>query len=281
MSHSFTLPTPEQMLEGFQRRRSDRISLPVTIWVKGVGRDGVAFAERAKTVALSRHGATIALMGAVLPGAFLTISHMESGEETQCRVVGEAGKQEDIHLYGVVWVNPEINFWGIDFPPLALAENAAARVLLECTACRNIGVVYLDEMEAEVFVSSRYISRSCLQCQRTTLWRDRHAVAGGHLLSASGHRTTNDRLRPRVQTRITVCIRQRGLGDEVAVTENLSRGGFSFNSPIYYYAGSIVHAAVPYSPGSGNIFVPARIIHARHIPSEGVNHHGLAHIHVA
>lgn len=280
MSQTFTLPTQEQLLEGFQRRRSDRISLSVPIWVKGVGRDGLALAERAKTVALSRHGATIVLMRAVLPGDCLTICHIESGTEVECRVVEEVGGQKDIHLYGVALVNPEINPWAIDFPPLARAENAAARVLLECNACRNIGVVYLDEMEAEVFVSSRYISRPCLQCQRTTLWRDRHAVAGGYL-AASGHRTTNDRLRPRVQTRIPVCIRQRGLGDEVALTENLSRGGFSFKSPTYYYAGSIVHAAVPYSPGSGNIFAPARIIHARPVPSEGVNHHGLAHIQVA
>lgn len=281
MSQTFTLPTQEQLLEGFQRRRSDRISLSVPVWVKGVGRDGLALAERAKTLALSRHGASIILMRAVLPDATLTICHMESGKEAECRVVEEVGRQHDIHLYGVVLVDPEINLWDIDFPPLARAENAAARVLLECIACRNFGVVYLDEMEAEVFASSRYISRPCLHCQSATVWRDRHAGAGGHRISVSGHRTTNDRVRPRVQTRIAVCIRQRGLGDEVALTENLSRGGFSFKSPTYYYAGSIVHAAVPYLPGSGNIFAPARIIHARHIPSEGVNHHGLAYIQVA
>jgi hypothetical protein len=281
MSQTFTLPIQEQLMEGFQRRRSDRISLSVLIWVKGVGHDGLALAERAKTVALSRHGATIVLKRAISPGALLTICHIESGKEAECRVVEELGGQEDAHLYGVVFLDPGINLWGIDFPPIARAENAAARVLLECIACRNLSVVYMDEMEAEVFALSRHLSRSCLNCQRTTVWRDRLAVAGGRLIPISGHRTNNDRLQSRVQTRMTVCIRQRGLGDEVVLTENLSRGGLSFRSPTYYYAGSLVHAAVPYSPGSGNVFVRARIIHARHIPSEVVNQHGLTYIQVA
>jgi PilZ domain-containing protein len=282
MPQTHNFPTQEQFMEDFQMRRSDRVSLSVPIWVNGVGDDGVALAERTKTVALSRHGGTIVLKHAVSPGSPVTICHIESGRATQCRVVAELGGQEDGHVYGIVMLDREIDLWGIEFPPPARAENAAARVLLECIVCRNFGVAYLDEMEAEVFASSRYISRPCINCQHTTVWRDCHSIGGGHHhLPASGHRTTNDRLRPRVQTKIAVCIRQRGLGDEVVVTENLSRGGFSFKSPTYYYAGSIVHAAVPYSPASGNIFVPARIIHARLIPSEGVNQHGLAHIQIA
>ena len=280
MSSVLTMPNQVQFLESFQRRRSDRVSLSLPVWVKGVGQDGLALTERAKTASLSRHGATIVLKRSLSPDSFLTICHIESGKEAQCRVLQEVGGQVDVHLYGVVFLEPETNLWEIDFPHLARAGDAAARVLLGCHDCRNFGVVYMDEMEAEVFASSRYISRSCLNCQRITVWRERHAIAGGHLVPSSGHRTSNDRLQPRVQTRMSACIRQRGLGDEVVLTENLSRGGLSFRSPTYYYAGSIVHAAVPYSPGSGNIFVPARIIHARHIPSEGVSQHGLAHIHV-
>jgi hypothetical protein len=98
------------------RRRSDRIYLIIPIGVKVTGLGGLSFVEQARTVTLSRHGATIALKRAISHPDKITICHLGSGKEAECRLVEESGGQADIHLYGIAFLDPAINLWGIDFP---------------------------------------------------------------------------------------------------------------------------------------------------------------------
>jgi hypothetical protein len=42
-----------------------------------------------------------------------------------------------------------------------------------------------------------------------------------------------------------------------------------------------VEVAVPFTPGSGNIFVPVRIVFSQQIPAAGLYRHGAAYIRLA
>jgi hypothetical protein len=67
-----------------------------------------------------------------------------------------------------------------------------------------------------------------------------------------------------VRTRVsfTACVRQ-GASEEIVECDNISRGGVSFRSGKSYAIGSVFEVAVPYSPGSPAIFVPATIRHVK------------------
>lgn len=80
-------------------------------------------------------------------------------------------------------------------------------------------------------------------------------------------RSQNKRKRHRIQTQTSAAIREMGLSEEVVVCENLSRDGLSFRSRKHYLEGSRIEIAVPYSPGSGNIFAPARIVRVEEFQS--------------
>ena len=60
--------------------------------------------------------------------------------------------------------------------------------------------------------------------------------------------------------------------------EDLSRGGLAFRSRNQYPEGTRLEVAVPYTPGSGAIFVPIRIVSSKAIPSAGLFRHGAAYI---
>ena len=71
---------------------------------------------------------------------------------------------------------------------------------------------------------------------------------------------------------------RRGFQEEIAVCEDLSKGGLSFRSRNQYAEGSRVEVAVPFTPGAGAIFVPIRIVFSQSIPTAGLYRHGAAYI---
>ena len=278
MSEALVFPSQEKAAEGLLKRRADRVAFDTPVSVRGTDAAGAAFAEQTRTVVLSRLGATVVLKRKLEPGCVITIRNLAMGNEAPCRVVAQIGGQADGYLYGVSLLDPTTNLWGIGFPPLSKAKNSAARLLLCCETCHSRELVYMDEMDAEVFALNYCIARFCSVCQQRSIWRD------GTLKSASSsgpiviRRTVNDRSQPRVPARMRLCIRQTGLREELLFSENVSRSGFSFKSPTHYHAGSLIQIALPYSQAGGNIFVPARIAHARDLASDGVVYHGAAYI---
>src|SRR5260370_41648703 len=86
------------------------------------------------------------------------------------------------------------------------------------------------------------------------------------------------RNRTRIKARVLACIRHRGFQEEIAVCEDLSKGGLSFRSRNQYPEGTRVEVAVPFTPGTGAIFVPIRIVFSKAIPSAGLHRHGAAYI---
>jgi hypothetical protein len=81
-----------------------------------------------------------------------------------------------------------------------------------------------------------------------------------------------------VKARVLACIRRRGFQEEVAVCEDLSKGGISFRSRNEYPEGTRAEVAVPFTPGSSAIFVPIRIVFSQPIVSAGLFRHGAAYI---
>jgi hypothetical protein len=79
---------------------------------------------------------------------------------------------------------------------------------------------------------------------------------------------------------VLACIRRRGFEEEIAVCEDLSKGGLSFRSRNQYAEGARVEVAVPFTPGSGAIFVPVRIVFSMALPSAGLFKHGAAYVKV-
>jgi hypothetical protein len=270
-------------------RRSDRIALQLRITVSGTDALGRVFMEETETLVVSRHGAKIALRRKMVPELELSVRCAETGKEADVRVVGQIGQGPEGTYYGVEILDPEMDLWGIEFPPLAESEKAVARVLLECVHCRTRELTYLNEFEAEVFEANKILSRACKSCRDMTLWKLSEGVPSGPQrplpvevaappASPLPVRAQNERKNIRVGLQMKACIRAAPTGEDIVVTENVSRAGFSFKSSKRYAEGSIVEACVPYTAGAGNIFSPARIEHAEEAPGQGTITYGAAYI---
>jgi len=272
-------------------RRSDRISLAVPIQVAGTDAFGQDFKDDCRTIIVSRYGAKIALCRDVPAQEEVQVNCLSTGISAGARIVGLISSGDGVWHYGLEFLDPQVNVWGIEFPPLSESENAVARALLECGHCHAQELVYLGEFEAEVFEANKCLSRRCNRCTDTTVWKVASAEAcdgespstaqpavGPDSRSKAGLRTENERHTVRVSLKMAACIRSRQHGEEVVTTENVSRGGLRFRSPKRYAVGAEVEVAVPYSPGGCNIFAPARVQNAVPSVAGGPTAYGLSYI---
>jgi hypothetical protein len=282
-------------MSGASTRRTDRIVLAIPIRVAGAGVTGLSFVEETKTVVVSRHGAKITLKHTLTPDQEINVRNIRTGKEADMRVIGTIAGCPDGIWYGLEFLNPSVDIWGINFPPLAESENAVAKVLLECARCHGRSLVYLDEFRVEVFRTSLAVSLPCATCKDHTLWKRPGSAAAPTTLAMPGAKPPppsaslreasaaplgkqERRREKRVSLRMQACIRTKPLGEVVVMTENLCRGGFSFKSPERFGVGEIVEVCVPYAQGAGNIFSSARIAHAVALPQEGLHSYGTAYL---
>ena len=262
-------------------RTSDRIFMEIPIIISGTDPNNRQFVENTKALVLSRRGAKIISTHALVPQQTLTLRCLKTGLEAAIRVVGPImGEVEGCH-YGVAFLHPDVNVWGINFPLLDGTENPAGRVFLACADCHAQEVVHLDVFEMEVLLANECISRLCKQCNDSTLWM-RSASGEGWIpfgrAALELRHTIQERKMPRIKLKVDACLRHSVHGEEVVPTENISRGGFRFVSLKDYPLGTIVEAALPYSPGAANIFTPARIVYKEEVTAKGMYAHGVAYV---
>ncbi len=264
-------------------RRSDRVYLELRIQISGVDASGESFAEQTQTLVISRHGAKIIAHRLLVPQQPLNLRCYKTGIETLARVVGQIGHVEEGYYYGLEVSDVQVNAWGIEFPPLPETSDAAGRVLLECIRCRAQEVVHLDVFALEVLLANQVLLRPCKNCPGVgnSLWKqatvkEAEQAAANEILPIP-LRTSNERRDARIALQVPVCVRHPEFGDELATTENVSRGGFRFKSRRRYGLGTIVEAALPYTPGAANIFAPAQIVYADETPVEELYAHGVAY----
>src|SRR5208282_6175110 len=109
------------------------------------------------------------------------------------------------------------------------------------------------------------VARLCKHCDTPSIWIEAQPETKSQEKGASPPLSMEERVIPRrnrtrVKARVLACIRRRGFQEEVAVCEDLSKGGISFRSRNHYPEGTRLEVAVPYTPGAGAIFVPIRIV---------------------
>src|SRR5580700_1049333 len=266
-------------------RQSDRVSFRMPVEASWVTPGGTPVKHTAETLLVSRNGGVLRLTEKLSMGQELHLRRHHEGDHwrsTRARVVAEIDQEPTGFLYAIHLLEARSDFWDIEFPAMHKAEEALARLLMECSFCQRREVVYLNELELKSFEVRKCVARLCKHCDTPSIWIEAQAEIktqekGGHPLTVE-ERVIPRRNRTRVKARVLACIRRRGFQEEVAVCEDLSKGGLSFRSRNEYPEGSRVEVAVPFTPGSGAIFVPIRIVFSQAIPAAGLYRHGAAYI---
>jgi hypothetical protein len=266
-------------------RQSDRVSFCMPVEASWVTGTGTAVKQTAETLLVSRNGGVLRLSEKLATGQELHLRRQREGDDwksTRARVVAEIDQEPNGFLYAIHILDPRSNFWDIDFPAPHKAEEALARLLMECSFCQRREVVYLNELELKSFEIRKCVARLCKHCDAPSIWIESQSELRP-MENGPGRPSVDDRVIPRrnrtrVRARVLACIRRRGFQEEIVVCEDLSKGGVSFRSRNQYAEGSRVEVAVPFTPGSGAIFVPIRIVFSQAIPTAGLYRHGAAYI---
>jgi hypothetical protein len=264
-------------------RQSDRVSFRMPVEAAWFTTGGIEVRQTAQTLLVSRNGGVIRLTEKLFPGQELTLRRQRDDDWkiARARVVAEIDHEPDGFLYAIAIVEPRADFWDIDFPAPHTAGEALARLLMECSFCQRREVVYLNEPELKSFEVRKCVARLCTHCDSPSIWIEAQPETNHDVVempAAAEERVVPRRNRTRIKARVLACIRRRGFQEEVAVCEDLSKGGISFRSRNQYPQGTRLEVAVPFTPGSGAIFVPIRIVFSQAIPAAGLYRHGAAYI---
>jgi len=172
----------------------------------------------------------------------------DNWKKTRARVVAEIDQDPPNHfLYAVHILDPRADFWDIDFPSPHKGEEALARLLMECSFCQRREVVYLNELQLKSFEVRKCVARVCKHCDSPSIWIESQSEMRDPENGASSpsveERVIPRRNRTRIKARVLACIRHRGFQEEIAVCEDLSKGGLSFRSRNQYPEGTRVEVA--------------------------------------
>jgi hypothetical protein len=154
-----------------RKRRSGRIVKELDIVLLGTDTGGKVFSEETKTVVLSRHGAGIVSRYRLTPDELMTLRLTGSMNEAVVRLVGQIGGEPGRYVYGLAFVEPDPDFWRMEFPPPEPFEPASLCLTLECSLCQSHQSVEQHEIEEDVYSVNGNILRFCEICGRSTPWR--------------------------------------------------------------------------------------------------------------
>jgi hypothetical protein len=99
------------------RRRSQRVLLPIPIQVIARGPDNVHVSESTQTVVVSAHGALIYLDLPATLGQVIVVKNPETVEEQACRIAFHNKNADGKTEVGVEFVQPAPHFWRVSFLP--------------------------------------------------------------------------------------------------------------------------------------------------------------------
>jgi hypothetical protein len=266
-------------------RQSDRVAFRMPLEASWIESSGMVRRIATESLLVSRNGGVLRIQEKFFPGQEIALKRpldADTFRTARARIVAEIDHESEGFLYAVHLLEPHNDFWEIEFPAPHKAEEALARLLMECSLCQRREVVYLNELELRTFESRKCIARICKLCDAPSIWIEAQSEPGP-APSPSARTNEEDRVLPRrnrnrVKARVLACIRRRGFQEEVAVCEDLSKGGIAFRSRNEYPQGTRVEIAVPFTPGAGAIFVPIRIVFSQPIPSAGLFRHGAAYL---
>jgi hypothetical protein len=262
------------MTDFSNKRRTDRVDLAIPVEIIGADSVGLQVFRTGNAIVINQSGASIQLDYKLVPDQVVTIRNLENSKECEGRIVGLVGQAGNTFSYGVALLNSAVNLWDMAFPELPAGQNPLVRVVLTCKGCNTREIAYLDEIEMKVLETTRTIQRHCNTCRATTIrsqgglpQESDHGLRAEVLPAGAAGLTAKEafvskRKHKRVPTTFSACVRQCGPPGEVVSCDDISRGGLCFRSQNRYEKGTYIEVAVPYAAkSSGNIFVPARIVH--------------------
>src|SRR6266403_3203668 len=219
-------------------RQSDRVSFRIPLEASWMDGSGLVRRLVAHSLLISRNGGVLRMQEKFFPGQEISLKRALEGDgirSARARIVAEIDREPEGFLYAVHILEPRSDFWEIEFPsPHKSDEEALARLLMECGFCQRREVVYLNELELRSFESRKCVARICKVCEAPSVWIEAQSeTASANSSTARANeeeRGIPRRNRTRVKARVLACIRRRGFQEEVAVCEDLSKGGISFRS---------------------------------------------------
>lgn len=256
----------------YNARQSERITLALSIQVKGSNLLGDVFSCDGWTEVVSENGARIRLAQNLAPEQEITVRCVETGQEAAARVASRLNGKSKQNVYGIRLLGPEAPPWGITFPHRGDSVGAVGRIVLKCVSCHTRELIYLDAFELEVLETNEVLSRFCRRCTDSTIWRKAFepfppAEAGPEDSPWSGQERRSE-LRREIRT--LACIRSHKHGEELVKVRNVSRNGLCFEGRRAYQVEWVIDVAIPFSSGGGNIFLPARIACVQTISPDGL-----------
>jgi hypothetical protein len=266
-------------------RQSDRVSFRMPLEASWMDSSGMVRRVAAQSLLVSRSGGVLLMAEKFSTGQEISLKRILEGDEfktARARILAEIDRDSEGFMYAIHLLDSRPDFWDIQFPAPREAEEALARLLMECSFCQRREVVYLNELELKSFESRKCVARICKICDAPSIWIEAQSEMGAAETLANrapdDERLLPRRNRTRVKARVLACIRRRGFQEEVAVCEDLSKGGIAFRSRNQYPEGSRVEIAVPFTPGAGAIFVPIKIVFSQPIPAAGLFRHGASYL---
>jgi hypothetical protein len=154
-----------------RKRRSGRIAKELPIVLLGTDATGKEFSEETITVVLSRHGAGVVTRYRFSPDERLTLRLPSSAKEAEIRLVGQIGGEPGRYVYGVTFVDPNPDFWPMEFPPPDPFEPISQQIALECSMCQTRAEMEQGDIEEDVYSVSGNILRHCAECGTSTPWK--------------------------------------------------------------------------------------------------------------
>ncbi len=255
-----------------KQKRTERL-LEIPIRVIGFNQATGEFTEETHTTVVSQASAHIVLKQPVVAGDAIRLINLENLSEADFRVVGPTKLSgSEVAEWGVECVEPGRNIWGIELPPTPSAEGSEASAALECRACRQQGSWPVTLMEVEVLDSTGVVVRECSQCAKPTYWtyaevsrRPREFPPSEPVApparGAIAKKDTEKRAYKRLTTKLPILIRNQKGEQEIAKTENISKGGFAVSLAMDLAVGDTVVVVCPYTADGQNIEQKAEVRH--------------------
>src|SRR5437763_9118752 len=192
-------------------RQSDRVRFRMSVEASWVSSAGATVTQNAETLLVSRNGGVLRLTEKLSMGQELHLRRKlddDQWKNTRARVVAEIDQDPPNHfLYAVHILDPRADFWDIDFPSPHKAEEALARLLMECSFCQRREVVYLNELQLKSFEVRKCVARHCRHCDSPSIWIETLSESPGG--EGDGTRgATEERVVPRrKRARLTARVR--------------------------------------------------------------------------
>ena len=263
-------------------RSSERVLLRIPIRVEGKDACGDAFEEITHTLVVNRSGGLIVVSHVLQPGAMIRVTNIRSQISCSFEVVMQAasslsGKPE----WGVKCLEPEVEIWGVHFPPRTEepAQAELTHVLLGCQECFSQEVAALTMPQFRTLAARSSLPRPCPKCHTTTEWKPpvMEADPEGLLPSVPACLASGPPLRHAIEkgldelmlVKIPVEVRLPDGREENCRTENLSGSVLCFTSSLGMEPGDRVYVSMGLDPPAERRSIPASISWRRPPKGEG------------